>query len=173
MAPSIGHSEQGTSNPTTPQHRYYTRSCRDQHLRNDYRHLTNEQDIHHSTPQNTRKQNPLSTRQISIPPDSPSHSENDADAFDIDRSQLDSSMDHITHCTSNPVRAPFPSPAIKATQPFYPFQPMQFSHFEGQQGPSRQQNGTSATCILMEAANRAQMAILTDDMGDMGIEQME
>jgi hypothetical protein len=177
MSPSIGRSEQGTSKSTSQRHRYYTRSCRNKHLRNDYRHSTDERGIRRSTPKNTRKPNPLSTRQISTSPDSPSHSENDTDALDIDASQVDTAMDHITCSTSNPVHAPFPSPAIKTTQPFYPFAPSvkgnQFSHFEGQQGSSWHQNATGATCILMEAANRAQMAILMDDMGNMGIEQME
>jgi hypothetical protein len=35
------------------------------------------------------------------------------------------------------------------------------------------QGGASGTCILVEAANRAQMAILVDDMGSMGFEPME
>jgi hypothetical protein len=92
-------------------------------------------------------------------------------------------MDQITYAsTSNPIRAPFPSPAMKSTQPFYAFpptqQPRRNSYSEGAwsaQEISWRQGGAGAggQCILLEAAKRAQMAILVDDMGMMGLEQME
>src|SRR5438045_8762991 len=93
-------------------------------------------------------------------------------------------MDEVMYSTSNPVRAPFPSPAMKSIQPFYPLPPTQqgnqYTHWEGgrggQQGnnaPWHHSGASGGQSILLEAANRAQMAILLDDMGSMGIEQME
>jgi hypothetical protein len=87
-------------------------------------------------------------------------------------------LDQVMYtATSNPLRAPFPSPAIKGGSPsFYPFPA---SHGFPYPGGEKQEmswngsngNGGTGTCILVEAANRAQMAILVDDMGNMGIEQ--
>ena len=85
------------------------------------------------------------------------------------------------YSTSNPVRAPFPSPALKTTLPFYQFQPIQqgnYSHSEARMAQPEftwHQSGAvgGGQCILVEAAKRAQMAILVDDMGNMGIEPME
>lgn len=81
-------------------------------------------------------------------------------------------MDQVTYSTSNPVRAPFPSPAMKTSQPFYPFPPPHHGT-PLQEGWVTQQGIVNGQCILVEAANRAQMAILVDDMGNMGFEQLE
>jgi hypothetical protein len=114
------------------------------------------------------------------PPPPPSSdttiNENDESQQEMDTMQSDFMMDQVTYSTSNPVRAPFPSPAMKTSQPFYPFPPVQHGTplHEGWGPPHHPQGGvTGGQCILVEAANRAQLAILVDDMGNMGIEQME
>jgi len=99
------------------------------------------------------------------PPPTPDNSTTDSDETrDMDTTQSDFMMDQVTYSTSSPVRVPFPSPAMKTSQPFTPLH-------EGW-GPHHQ-DGVNGQCILVEAANRAQMAILVDDMSTMGFEQME
>ena len=164
------------SNNTSSQHRNFARSSTEQQESQDDRH--NSQSLS-STHQTAKK--PRNTPQhISQPPSGDARlGEIDADAQDVlDVMQWDVMMDQVFHSASNPVRAPFPSPALKTTQPVYPF-PYQggsmsqceggWTHLEG----SWHQGGTCTTSILVEAANRAQMAILLDDMGSLGIEQVE
>jgi hypothetical protein len=67
---------------------------------------------------------------------------------------------------------------MKSTTPFYPFPTMQGGSLGGEgawgQVASTWHQGTAGgPGILVEAANRAQMDILVDDMGNMGMEQME
>ena len=117
--------------------------------------------------------------------DKPPLSENETEPQDADNGQQDFMMtDHFSYTAPHP-RAPFPSPAIKSTLPFYPCPPIQqvspMSQMNVEAGTgwleqdtkAWQQGGQSGKCILVEAANRAQMSILVDDMGSMGIEQME
>ena len=186
MVPPVGRGEDSIAGkPRSPPHRYYTRSSRDKESRKEYR-CTNERGIPGTAHPTTRKPLRLAIRQPLPSSDSPSNAENECDAQDLDSSQFDSMMDQVACSTSNPIRAPFPSPAIKYTQPFYSFAPIQqgnqFAHSEGGWRDQQENNtswhqtgvgGGGGQCILVEAANRAQMAILMDDMGSMGIEQME
>lgn len=188
MSPSAGRDEESmpSGKPKLPQHRYYTRSSRGQESqKNDYRYRSEGRGNPRTTHQPARKHNQLSIRQRSHPSDNVSQNENDSNSQESDSPQLEEEsmmmIDSITYSTSNHVRAPFPSPAMKSTQPFYPYPPPQTqqgkSHLEncnGQEITSHNGGaGVGGQCILVEAANRAQMAILVDDMGMMGIEQME
>ena len=186
MVHSIGRGEDSIAGkPRSPPHRYYTRSSRGQESRSEHR-CTHERGIRRTTRQTTRKPIQLPIRQPPPSSDSPSNTENEADAQDLDSSQFDSMMDQVGFSTSNPIRAPFPSPAIKYTQPLYQFAPTQQGNqlIHSEEGCGGQQENTTSwnqtgfgggggQCILVEAANRAQMAILMDEMGSMGIEQME
>jgi len=64
---------------------------------------------------------------------------------------------------------------MKSSPPFFPFPPTHGFPYAGGEKQEMSWNGVNGngggTCILVEAANRAQMAILVDDMGSMGIEQ--
>lgn len=177
MVPSVERAEElASGKPTSPTHRYYTRSSRDQESRTVYRYPSDE-GSRRTTHQTTRKPSQLPLRQRPLPSDNPSQNENDYDAQESDP-ELELMMDQVTYSTSNPVRAPFPSPAMKSTQPFYPLPPTQQENQYSEGGCSGQeaswrQSGAGGQCILFEAANRAQLAILVDDMGMMGIEQME
>jgi len=184
MVPSVGRGEEmGTSGKSkSPPHRYYTRSSRDQESRREYRYPNDERTSPRKTHQTARKPNQLPIRHCPPPSDNAMQNEKDNDAQEI-AAQQESMMDQITYAsTSNPIRAPFPSPAIKSTQPFCAFPPTQQNHGNsysegawGTQETSWRQGGggSSGQCILLEAAKRAQMAILVDDMGMMGLEQME
>jgi hypothetical protein len=186
MVPSVEYNEDSIAGKSrSPAHRYYTRSSRTQEPQSESRH-PNERGKHRTTHQTTRKPVQLPIRQPQPSLDSPSNAENESDAQDLDSSQLDSMMDQVVYSTSNPLRAPFPSPAMKFTQPFHPSAPTQqgnqFAYSDGGWGGQHENNGSwhqtgvggaGGQCILVEAANRAQMAILMDDMGNMGIEQME
>lgn len=185
MAPSVGRGEDSIAGKSrSPPHRYYTRSSSGQESQSEYR-CTHERAIPPTTHQTTRKPVQLPIQQPPPSSDSPSNTENEGDAQDLDSSQFDSMMDLIAYSTSNPVRAPFPSPALKSTKPFYPYPPTQqgnqFAYSEGGWCGQQENNtlwnqnapGGGGQCILVEAANRAQMAILMEDMGSMGIEQME
>jgi len=188
MSPSVGRDEESmpSGKPKLPQHRYYTRSSRGhESQRNDYRHSSEERRNPQTTHQMARKPNQLSIRQRSHPSDNVSQNEIESNAQESDSLQPEEEsmmmIDSVTYSTSNPVRAPFPSPAMKSTQPIYPFPPTQTqqgnSHSENYNGQETSWHqsgaGVGGQCILVEAANRAQMAILVDDMGMMGIEQME
>jgi len=184
MGPSLARSKDVFANDTKiPQHRYNTRrSSKDKGLHKEQRRI---QELSNSTNHTNRNRSNVTSVKASSETDKATPSENDTDANDSDNGQQDSMiMDHLSNPTSHP-RAPFPSPAIKNTLPFYPFppsqqvSPMSQMSVEGAQGwfehetTSRQQAGPGGQCILVEAANRAQMAILVDDMGTMGIEHME
>ena len=123
----------------------------------------------------------MPSRRSQLPHDVGSHSQtNDSDSMqDSDAIESDTMRDAVSFA---PIRAPFPSPAMKATQPLLSYPTSQQGG--GSHGPSEatwsqqeqswQQGGVpTGTCILVEAANRAQMAILMDDMGCMAIEQTD
>ena len=167
------------------QHRYNTRSSRDRAT--ETRQQPPNPQKQYPRPINTTiaKPLPLSSRSqahhhLSAP------TQNDPTQIDSDGDQDPATndgmmLDQILYTTtSNPLRAPFPSPAIKSSQPFYPFPPSTqgFGFSGGGQQQEMSWNGSSNSGaggagpgILVEAANRAQMAILVDDMGSMGIEQ--
>lgn len=185
MVPSVGRGEgPSEERQASPPHRYYTRSSREQQQSStERRRPSSEREFPKPTHQANRKPFHLPSRP---PLSSETHSqtENEGDAQDTEMSQQDSMMmDQVTYSSNNSVRAPFPSPAMKSTQPFYPFPPQQgtpqqYSLSDGgtwgqQESMSWHQGGAGGTCILVEAANRAQMAILVDDMGSMGFEPME
>ena len=187
MVPSLGRGEEvSEGREASPPHRYYTRSSREQQQSpTEPQRQSSEREFPKPTHQTNRKPVHLSSRP---PITSEHHSQTEAegDAQDSEMSQQDSMMmmDQVTYSINNPVRAPFPSPAMKSTQPFYPFPPQhgtpqQYSLSDGgtwgqqQESMSWHQSGAGSTCILVEAANRAQMAILVDDMGSMGFEPME
>jgi len=183
MVPSVGRGEEvSDERQASPPHRYYTRSSREQQQSpTERRRPSSEREFPKHAHQTNRKPIHLSSR----PPltsENYSQTETEGDAQDTEMSQQDSIMDQVTYSPSNSVRAPFPSPAMKSTQPFYPFPPQQgtpqqFSDVAGwsqqHESMSWHQGGADGTCILVEAANRAQMAILVDDMGSMGFEPME
>lgn len=161
------------------QHRDFTCSSTEQQESQDGRHHNQRAPSPHSAHQPAKK--PMNTPRHKSPPLSGDArlGEIDADAQDVlDVMQWDAMMDQVFHSASNPVRAPFPSPALKTTQPVYPFpcQASSMSHCEGGWShleASWHQGGTCTKSILVEAANRAQMAILLDEMGSLGIEQVE
>jgi hypothetical protein len=173
MATSFGSSDDVTASGNLtqlPNHRYNTRSSRDHQSPPDSRYPNDPRN--YPRPNTAQKLKPvhLSSR----PPPSGEPIPNDADEQELD-SQLDMMMDQISSSAHNPVKAPFPSPAMKHAQPFYPFPPTHPSTLSesGWGGQTQHQGGAGGQCILVEAANRAQMAILVDDMGSMGFEQME
>lgn len=167
------------------QHRYYTRSSRDvsttHHTHSPEARYppTNEAKQQYFRNSNTYNVRPAPLRRHVPPPPPPplppsesTANEND-ESQEMDTTQSDCLMDQITYSTSNPIRAPFPSPAMKTSQPFYPFpSAQQGTPLHEGWGPHHQ-GGVNGQCILVEAANRAQMAILVDDMGNMGFEPME
>ena len=179
VTPSMGRGEDGEraqESQTPPQRRYWTRSSKEQPRQetgrqNDARGYVLPSD--HARMNHVR---PLNCKQ---PPFEASNEPHDEEMQDSDAPLVDSMSDFTTYATSNPVRAPFPSPALKSTQPFFSFpsasQGTQVPHTDGGWGGQDPpwQNAAGGKCILVEAANRAQMAILVDDMGSMGIEQME
>ena len=188
MSPSVGQGEDvgsltGRPGETSTQHRYYTRSSRDGSSNvtatksppsNSRYSPSNESKIqlrnqsHHNMRQMSLKRHPVP------PPPTPDSSTTDSDETrDMDTTQSEFMMDQVTYSTSSPVRVPFPSPAMKTSQPFYPFpMPQQGTPLHEGWGPHHQ-DGVNGQCILVEAAKRAQMAILVDDMASMGFEQME
>jgi hypothetical protein len=187
MVPSAGRGEEHQEGkPASPPHRYYTRSSREQQPSptSDGRRPSVEEEFPKPTHHMNRKHIHLSSSRLPLSSESQFETENEGDAKDNEMSQ-DFMMDQLSFTTSNPIRAPFPSPAMKSTQPFYPFPPsrqgtpQQYAHSEGgwgqhQESMSWHQSGTGGgSCILVEAANRAQMAILVDDMGSMGFEPMD
>ena len=175
MNPSAGYDWEPVSEEyKSRRHRYFTRSSRNHE--GEVAEGRRQSDGHahaHATQSPPRRSVDLSRRTPLPPSHSPSQVEFDGEAQEPDPSQADMVVDQITQPISAPVRAPFPSPAIKHVQPFHQFQQgCQFSHSDGgweHVDPS----WSSGTCILLEAANRAQMAILVDDMRGMGLDQME
>jgi len=185
MVPSVGRGEEvSEGRQAAPPHRYYTRSSREQQQSSTERRWpSSEREFPKPAHQTNRKPTQLSSRPPLTSENHP-QTETEGDAQDTEMSQPDSMMDQVTYSTSNSVRVPFPSPAMKSTQPFYPFPPQQgtpqqYSLSDGggwsqqQESMSWHQGGAGGTCILVEAANRAQMAILVDDMGSLGFEPME
>lgn len=178
MGRSIGRGEDISSlsgHESHPHHRYNTRSSRDgpasHSPRPDARYSsTNDATCMSNNNAHTTRPTPLK-RPLPPPVSERPATEND-ETQEMDTTQSDFMMDQITYSTSNPVRAPFPSPAMKTSQPFYPFPPPQHG-MRLHEGRGPQQGVVNGQCILVEAANRAQMAILVDDMGTMGFEQME
>jgi hypothetical protein len=178
MGASDGRGERSVSGDkaTSSQHRYFTRSSREQ----SRSHYPDHERVSPPLTQTPTKPINMSSRPRPIVSDGGVYPDNEIDAHDSETAaQLDSMMDQIAYSTSNPVRAPFPSPAMKSTQPFYPFPSQQSNHLlHPESGWTTQQEqswhgGSGGSCILVEAANRAQMAILVDDMSSMAIEQME
>jgi hypothetical protein len=179
MGPSVGRGEDTTSTTTLPHHRYYTRSSREQNIQAEYcesqdargyPRLTDQSKPRYIPPTRNRRHSDPVNQQVEL-------EQQDSEAL-----QLDMMMDQVSYATSNSVRAPFPSPSMKSTTPFYPFPTTQGTQIGTQIGgdgvwghreTTWHQGASGDTCILVEAANRAQMAILVDDMGSMGIEQME
>ena|SRR5579862_8108073 len=157
-----------------PHHRYNTRS-RERSTDTRQRHATGPKQ--YPQPINTlaAKQIALSSHRHANHVSAPTQNESSQMDTEDDPGANDVMMlDHVMYQpTSNPLRAPFPSPAIKSSQGFYPFPPTQGFPLSGEKqemgwnGASG--NGGTGSCILVEAANRAQMAILVDDMGGMGI----
>ena len=177
MATSFGSNEDVTTSGNLtqlPSHRYNTRSSRDHQPSPNSRYPNDPRIYPHSNTAQQLNAVHLSSR----PQPSGEPTQADGDEPELD-SQVDMMMDQISYSTNNSVKAPFPSPAMKHTQPaFYPFpstQPStQFSVLDsGWGGQTQYQGGAGEQCILVEAAKRAQMAILVDDMGSMGFEQME
>lgn len=188
MAASYGSNEDVTTSGNLtqlPNHRYNTRSSTEQQHSLEWRYPieqplfsrpnTPTDSRNHSRPLGFQKPKPIPHPSRDQPSGEPMQS--DADDQEME-SQMDMMEDQMSYSTCNPVKAPFPSPAMKHTQPFYPFpsnQPsVQFSGSDGGRGEQPQHgSGNNGPCILVEAANRAQMAILVDDMGSMGFEPME
>src|SRR5438045_1258337 len=171
MAPSVGREETVSSKPTSQPHRYYTRSSRDRKPRREYLYPSEERTHARITSQQPRKPSQLPVHQCQPPSDQPSHNESESDGQE---SQNETTMDQVTY--SNPLRAPCPSPAMKSIQPFHPFPPTQGQanqHSDGTRQENWRQSGSlgAGQCILVEAATRAQMAILVDEIGMMEIEQ--
>src|SRR5271156_2292685 len=120
MGPSLARSKEVFANDTKiPQHRYNTRrSSKDKGSHKEPRRI---QELSNSTNQNNRNRNNVTGSKAPSETDKPAPSENGTDANDSDMGQQDSMMmDHLSHPASHP-RAPFPSPAIKNTLPFYSF----------------------------------------------------
>jgi hypothetical protein len=168
-----------------PNHRYNTRSSTENPRSPDWRYTLDPPMFSRpNTPTESRKHSRPFGFQKPKPPPQPSRdqpsgepTQSDADEQDVE-SQSDMMDDQMSYSNYNPGKAPFPSPAMKATQPFYPFpssqSSAQFSVSDGGRGGQPQHgNGINGQGILVEAANRAQMAILIDDMGGMGFEKME
>jgi len=162
--------------PVSPSHRYYTRSCGNPEPPKHQRHSSDERRLHRRAPPEQ-----MPSRRSQLSHDTCSRTEtNDSDSMqDSDPIESDTMMDVDSFA---PIRAPFPSPAMKATQPLVSYPTSQqgggsYGPSEAtwiQQAQSWQQGGVpTGTCILVEAANRAQMAILMDDMGCMAIEQTD
>ena len=180
MTPSVGGAEVASTRKkaTSPSHRYFTRSCKEQQdKRHDSKYRNRRISSPRPIPQTT--QHPVNTPTRLSPSPSEASICNE-DPQGLDPTPLDGMMDQISYSPSNPLRTPFPSPALKSTLPVSSFsqnyQGSQKLHSDGgltQQETSWHQSGSRGTCILVEAANRAQMAILIDDMGSMGIEPME
>jgi hypothetical protein len=165
--------------PVNASHRYYTRSSTGPDSPTQQRHSFDERRLHRPT---LSKQPQLPSKQPHPPADLPTRSESDGDTImqDCDPTQTDSAMmDTVAFSASAAIRAPFPSPAMKSTQPFFALSPQQTGPYGpseagwGHQEPWQQGGVPTGTCILVEAANRAQMAILVDDMGCMAIEQTD
>ena len=167
-----------------PPHRYYTRSSTDQQQSpTECRQPRPEREFSKPAHQTNRKPIHLSSRPP-LPSENHMQTEIERDEHDSEMLQQDTIMDQASYSTSNSVGGPFPSPAMKSTQPFHLFPPQQgtpkqYPPSDGEGWGQRHESmlwdegGAGGTCILVEAANRAQMAILVDDMASMGFEPME
>ena len=163
--------------------RYYTRSSTGQPSGAQLKHRTYEHRTYEGTvPLPSTPTYHLLTPQPLATSDNASvqNPEDAKEMQEIDQFQLGLKMDQLAYASSAPIQAPFPSPSLKSIKPFFPFLPpqpaTQFSHSEAcgwSHHDPWQQGGTGGMCILAEAANRAQMAILVDDMGRMGLEHPE
>jgi hypothetical protein len=180
MGPAVGRGEHLSSlsaHESHPHHRYNTRSNGDGFASHAplpearYSSTTDTAACTRTGNDNTQNTTPtLLTQRLPLPV-SERVSTDDDQTQEMDITLSDGMMDQVTYSTSNPLKAPFPSPAMKTSQPFYPFPPQQRTPLqEGWVTPQGIVNGQG---ILVEAANRAQMAILVDDMGTMGFEQIE
>ena|SRR2546423_5594671 len=180
MGPATGQGEDVaslSSHQSNPHHRYNTRSNRHGSATDTARYEARYSCSADTTAAYTSNADTHDTRETPLkqhfpPPVSQRPAAGDDETQEMETTPSDCMMDQVTYSTSNPVRAPFPSPAMKTSQPFYPFPPPHHAT-PLQEGRVTQQGIINGQCILVEAATRAQMAILVDDMSSMGFEQIE
>jgi len=188
MATSYGSNEDVTTSGNLtqlPNHRYNTRSSTEHPGSPEWRYPidtpmfsrpnTPTESRKHSRPFGFRKPKPIPQPSRDQPSGEPTQSDADEQEMELQSDMMD---DPMSYCTCDPVKAPFPSPAMKSTQPFYPFPSSQSSaqfsvSDSGRGGQPQHGSGISGPGMLVEAAKRAQMSILIDDMESMGFKQME
>jgi hypothetical protein len=169
------------SKSVRPLHRYNTRSSTSSDTPTKQQHSFDERRLHRERLPNHPRISSRQSQPLYI--DVQTRSETTDSDMMQDSDPTESSDSTMTDIVSfpNPVRTPFPSPSMKSTQPFflYPANQQTGSYGPsegtwGQQEPGWEQDRVPpGTCILVKAANRAQMAMLVDEMGCMAIEQTD
>jgi hypothetical protein len=186
MSPISGRTEKRPAkmgnNPTSPERRYFTRSTAAQ-LRSLQEN--NQPSDQASVPLIHSQRSPPLSRPPSVNSNrEPSCTEAEAPQLDPLNVQSEPSLDIMDQLMDSagyspvktPIRAPFPSPAIKSIQPLYSFPSTaqgQHPAHNGSGFPTHEKYRFHGGSILVEAANRAQIARLGEDMGSMVIEPMD